>query len=288
MTTISTADDLIEVLKSDDKVRSAVRRELLTEELLALPERFDKMLETQTEMLETQTEMLKTQTAMLEDIKGIREEQKALREEQTSLRKTTNSLLKTQTAILNDISALRKTHKDDREEDIQTMHRFRGNYAASAAAKRRARIAKHFARLWQMRQIKCEVLSPDDVDALTDEKFDALTKAGFTDDDVNQVSEADLVIGVKRRREAKPEFYVVAEASYTGDKSDVDRSIVRAKIVAAATGLDAYAIVASVRLDSAIESRVVDDAEEYLNSDRGSVAFWYEIDEEDLEPPSPR
>ena len=74
----------------------------------------------------------------------------------------------------------------------------------------------------------------------------------------------------------------------TGDKSDVDRSIVRAKIVAAATGLDAYAVVAAVRLDSAIESRVVDDAEEYLKSDRGSVAFWYEIVEEDLEPPSPR
>ena len=41
MATINTADDLIEVLKSDDRVRSAVRRELLTDELLALPGRFD-------------------------------------------------------------------------------------------------------------------------------------------------------------------------------------------------------------------------------------------------------
>ena len=65
MTTINTADDLIEVLKSDDKVRSAVRRELLTEELVALPERFDQMLE--------------TQTSILENIKGTRREQMALR-----------------------------------------------------------------------------------------------------------------------------------------------------------------------------------------------------------------
>ena len=41
MATIDTADDLIEVLKSDDRLRSAVRRELLTEELLSLPGRFD-------------------------------------------------------------------------------------------------------------------------------------------------------------------------------------------------------------------------------------------------------
>ena len=54
----NTADDLIEVLTSDEKVRSAVRRELLTEELLKLPDRFDKMLE--------------TQTSVLEDIKGLR------------------------------------------------------------------------------------------------------------------------------------------------------------------------------------------------------------------------
>ena len=68
----------------------------------------------------------------------------------------------------------------------------------------------------------------------------------------------------------------------------MDRSIVRAKIVAAATGLDAFAVVAAVRLDPEIESRVVDDAEEYMKADRGSVAFWYEIVEEDMEPPAPR
>ena len=41
-------------------------------------------------------------------------------------------------------------------------------------------------------------------------------------------------------------------------------------------------------LDPEIESRVVDDAEEYMKADRGSVAFWYEIVEEDMEPPAPR
>ena len=95
-----------------------------------MPQRFDKMVE--------------TQTAILEDIKGIREEQ-------NGLRKTTNSLLKTQTAILEDIkgsreeqTALRKTHEADHKENVQAMHGFRGNYAVDAATKNTVGLAKHF------------------------------------------------------------------------------------------------------------------------------------------------
>ena len=274
MATINTADDLIEVLRSDDRVRSAVRRELLTDEVVALPDKVDKMVEAQTAMQEsltamqqTQDSMLKTQTAILKDIKGIRKEQKSLRKEQTSLR---------------------KEHKADRVESIQDMHRFRGNYAASAAVKRRKRIAGPFARLWQMRQVKCQVLSADDVDALADGKFDDLTKLGFTDEDVNLVSEADLVIGVQGRRGAKPEFYVVVEAAYTGDESDVERAIVRARIVAAATGLATYAVVASVHLHPAATNRVTEDASKSRVSDGATSAFWYKIVERDMEPASPR
>ena len=274
MATINTADDLIEVLRSDDRVRSAVRRELLTDEVVALPDKVDKMVEAQTAMQEsltamqqTQDSMLKTQTAILKDIKGIRKEQKSLRKEQTSLR---------------------KEHKADRVESIQDMHRFRGNYAASAAVKRRKRIAGPFARLWQMRQVKCQVLSADDVDALADGKFDDLTKLGFTDEDVNLVSEADLVIGVRGRRRARPEFYVVVEAAYTGDESDVERAIVRARIVAAATGLATYAVVASVHLHPAATDRVTEDASKSRVSDGATSAFWYKIVERDMEPASPR
>ena len=95
-----------------------------------MPQRFDKMVE--------------TQTAILEDIKGIREEQ-------NGLRKTTNSLLKTQTAILEDIkgireeqTALRKTHEADHKENVQAMHGFHGNYAVDAATKNTVGLAKHF------------------------------------------------------------------------------------------------------------------------------------------------
>ena len=43
--TINTIDDLLRLLRDDEDVRAAVRRELLTEELLALPDRFAKYAE---------------------------------------------------------------------------------------------------------------------------------------------------------------------------------------------------------------------------------------------------
>ena len=46
-------------------MRSAVRRELLTEEVLALPAQFGKMVEAQTAMQDAQTAMQETQTEML-------------------------------------------------------------------------------------------------------------------------------------------------------------------------------------------------------------------------------
>ena len=85
MATINTADDLIEVLRNDDRMRSAVRRELLTEEVLALPERVDKMVEAQSAMQETQTEILETQTEMLKNIESLTEGQIAAAEHRTKL-----------------------------------------------------------------------------------------------------------------------------------------------------------------------------------------------------------
>ena len=57
-TAIHTADDLIRILRQDPEILEQVRRAILTDELLALPEKFSEMSKTQAEMLKTQDEML--------------------------------------------------------------------------------------------------------------------------------------------------------------------------------------------------------------------------------------
>ena len=65
MTTINNTDDLIEVLRTDPVVRSSVRRELLIEEVLALPnrvsaltDRIDAIVEDVQEYIEADDESL--------------------------------------------------------------------------------------------------------------------------------------------------------------------------------------------------------------------------------------
>ena len=208
MVTINTADDLIEVLRSDDRVRSAVRRELLTEEVLALPARVGKMVETQTAIQETQTEMLgsiqslqETQTSMLETQNEILEEIKGLKEGQRDAAEHR--------------AILQKTHREEHD----AMHRFRGNYAIDAARKNRVAIAEEFAQLEGLTDIDLEVLDEERLRVMRKENQKALVALGISAKERNSFHTADLALEVARIGEgSRPEFYIVVEASYTGTR----------------------------------------------------------------------
>ena len=264
MTTINTADDFIEVLKRDDVVRSAVRREILTGELLALPVQVNAVQETQTEMLKTQTEMLKTQTEILKEIRGLKEGQRDAAEHRDIL------------------------HRRYRREH-DAMHRFRGNYAIDAASKNRVAIAEEFAQLEGLTDIDVEVLDEARLRVMRNRNQKALVALGISAKERNSFHTADLALEVARIGEgSRPEFYIAVEASYTGTKKDMDRAIARAKILSCCTGLDAHAVVAAAWVNPEIEDKVVGDAKDYLAAKNAGKAFWYKIVEEDMEPPSPR
>ena len=92
MTTIDNIEDFLRIVREDEGLRSAVRRELLTEELLELPARVASMSKTQDAMLETQNSMLK---------------------ELADLRQTQNSLLTTQNAILERLGSVANDTKQN-------------------------------------------------------------------------------------------------------------------------------------------------------------------------------
>ena len=145
-----------------------------------------------------------------------------------------------------------------------------------------------FAREKNMRQIRCDEVSPGDLKDLVSNCKDEQVISEFSDDDLNYFPQVDLAFGVMGRRDLKPAFYIAVEAGYTGDSDDVDRAITRAKILGALTGKDAYAVVAAVNLNTVAQAKVTDDAKKYLASDGDSIAFWHRIDENDLQPASPR
>ena len=92
--------------------------------------------------------------------------------------------------------------------------------------------------------------------------------------------------------DADPEFYIAIEASYTADAEDILKVTDHAKILRAATGLDAYPVVAAVmlddKLDPEMESRLYYDVELFIEANDADAALWYRLDSADLRPSEPR
>ena len=292
MATINTADDLIEVLRNDDRMRSAVRRELLTEEVLALPERVDKMVEAQSAMQETQTEILgsiqslqKTQTEILGSIQSLQKTQTEMLETQTEMLGSIQSLTEGQIAATEHRAKLHALHREEHD----ALHRFRGNYAVDAASRNRFEIAEVFAQLCSVERINVDVLDEAELKTMRDKNMGALNSLGVANKVLSAFPATDLALRVTEM-EGGPglEFYVVVEASYTGTSDDIERAAVRARMLGAITGCKAYAVVAAVKPNRGLGSRVIRDAGEYATSGDGSAAFWYQITDKELEPAPPR
>ena len=255
MTTLDNIDDLLRIVREDEAVRAALRREVLTEDLLSLPAQF---------------------AAMLEEVR--------------SLRQDTNSLLETQTAILGeqgrmsgDIHALHGMYRRQHDD----LARFRGNFAIDAARRNRWEIAQLFARLRGMRRVQSRALTEDELGDMLEEGYDAVDALNLPDRSWATFLVPDMIAVVTQVRPSGPPFYIAVEASYTGDAEDLLRATEHAKILRSATGLDAYAVVASVRMAPSMEGRVYDDVEQFVHAGDENAALWYRLDEERMEPQDP-
>ena len=389
MTTFNTIEDFLRIVRENDEVRSAVRRELMTAEVLALPAQFATMLNTQkslleeqrnmrremtsmletqnslleeqrnlrrdtnslleeqrnqrremTSMLETQnslleeqknlrrdttslleeqrnqrremTSMLETQNSLLEEQKNLRRDTNALLEEQKNLRRDTNALLEEQKNLRRDTNALLEEQKNLRRDtnallaeqmnmrrDIGALHgmyrrqhddlaRFRGNYALDAARENYVAIARLFARRNGLRRMYVRPLADVERRGILARNTNALESLDLQDATWDTFMSPDLVAEVTDLNNGEePRYYIAVEASFTADRKDLQRATDHAKILRCATGQEAYAVVAAVKLTPNIEDLVLEDAAEYLEADNEETALWFTLVEEELEPPDP-
>ena len=276
MTTIDTIEDLLRLVRENEEVRAALRREVLTEELLALPAQFIAMRETQASMQQTQNSILETQASMLESLVALQESFVAMQE-------TQNSMLEELREMRRDISALHGMYRQQHED----FGRFRGSYAADAARRNRGDIALIFARLRSMRNLRVRALDSDERSDMLDEHYDAVTALNLRDRAWQTFDVPDLIAEVTARRSSTPGFFIVVEASYTGDMEDLLRATDHAKILRSATGLDAYPIVAGVRIGPSIRDKVFEDVTHFIRINDEDTALWYQISEAHMEPPDP-
>ena len=256
MTTINTSDDLIRVLRENPEFRATIRRELLTAELLAVPQGISALLE-----------HARATNRRLDDIEGDVK------------------------VVKSDIDGLGEAFR----VEIRAQSSFRGNYAQSAASKEDLEIADLFAGLYGITSSETSQVSRSELAAWLRENADALEALDLRPRAFRTFRRPDMIMGVRdlyADGDTDPEFYIAIEASYTADSEDILRATEHAKILRAVTGLDAYPVVAAVRLDDEMvpemEASLFSDVDRFIEANDADAALWYRLESADLRPREPR
>ncbi len=295
MMTINTIEDVLRAVREDREVRAALRRELLTEELLALPQQVSALTKSMEAYRETTDQRI---SALTKSVEATNQQVSALTKSMEAYRETTDQRI---SALTKSVEASREAadrkfdiivNRLDRQHEMyrrqhDDLARFRGNYAVDAARNSDMEIAELFAHLRGMRRIQVRALNKHELDEMLNENYEAVEALRLRDRAWRTFPKSDIIAEVTDRGNSRPGFFIAIEASYTGNAEDALKATDHAKILRRATGRDAYAVVAGVRMGPSVEGRVFDEIARFVEADDEDSAFWYPLDEDELEPPDP-
>ena len=216
MVTIHTSDDLLRLLAENPEWKAAVRREILTEELMNLPARFDRFAAT-TEQFQSDTQQA------IGELRQFNDDQRQFNTRVEGFMERTDARF------------------DRIEDDISNM---RGEYARNSAIREADFIAENMG--FQM----VRVLTWDD---LRDFLRTADT-TGIPVSQLQSFRRADLVIETIDVGGATN--YIAVEVSNSADERDTRRAIRNAGFLTRFTGHSAHAAIASVRNDRRIQEEI--------------------------------
>ncbi len=291
MATIDTTDDLLRLVREDSNFRATMRRELLTAELLEVPQRLTALEQSTAALIEYTNATNRRLDNIEADITVIKDDINMMKGDITVMKDDISVTKNDVSVIKDDINGLGEAFR----REVQAQSSYRGNFAQGAATGSNQDIARPFAELRGMKRIKTRQVSRASVGNWLVNNVSLVEALGLRPRAWDTFLTPDDIAGVRdlqAENDAEPAFYIVVEASYTGEAEDIDKAIDHAKIVHAVTGLDAYPIVAAVRLDDKMEpetrSRLYDDVQKFVAANDANAAFWYRLGSADLRPTEPR
>lgn len=252
MTAINSQEDFLLALSNNPQWKEAVRAQILGEELLRLPARFDAFVERMDTFVkemkgfvEEQKEFNAQISAFVEEQKQINAEIRGFVEEQ---RRINDRIDRRLTILSNDVAQAKGGHAR-----LSTINNAPGIV-----------LALNFEGYSGIKYVK---------DVTRAELAEMAHNAAGGDIPTNELrsfSRADLVI------EASDEngpCYIAVEASFTATQRDASRAQRNAALLTRFTGRLAHAVVSSVRNDRDAEAEIA----------LGNV-WWHELEERDMEP----
>lgn len=247
MTTINSQEEFLRALAENPQWREAVRAQILGEEVLQLPVRFNAfMIRTEAFMERTeaymadQTEFNRQQTEFNRKVEGFMERTEALLSQQAEFNRQ----------VL--------VRFDRMEGDVGNLKGFFAEYKVSQHARFVVRALDN--DLQYVRNVP-----PDEMEQMGEQ---AIAEGYLPREDWRSFMEADLVI--EATDGTRPCFFAV-EVSYTGDRRDVERARRNARIISELKDCPARPVIASVRN--------VDEVDEDIQT---GFLSWYQISQQQM------
>ena len=230
MTTINNQDDFLEALRNNPQWRDAVRAQILGDDLMELPAKFDAFVE--------------EQKAHNEKLDGFVQKIDAFVEEQ----RTTHANLDARLDRIDTRLDRMDTRLDRMDTRLDRMEGDTGTLKGDFARTRTVQDARNIA--YDMGLELVRTLSSDELREMAGNALPRDVGRSFRN--------ADLVI---EATDGTGTRYIAMEVSFTADLRDCNRAIRNARLIESFTGKPAQAAVASVRNDreaaDAVESRAV-------------------------------
>ena len=226
MAQINSFQDLLDLLDSNPEYVQELRARLLTEELVALPEKFAELVAKFDEFVAATNRRFE---ALESDVKVLKEDVAVLKEDVAVLKEDVAVLKEDVTVLKEDVKVLKDDVGALKGSDIE--RRVRDNIL---------NIAKDTLGLTRGRVL---LRGSGDIDSQLRAAIEQAEARGVvTEEDVDNLLVADIVIRARRAADRRS-VYAVFEVSSTINNRDIDRAQARAGSVAAITGDEALAVV---------------------------------------------
>ena len=246
---INTAEDVIRVLHDNPGLIVRVLREspealaearsvILTDEVLALPERFDQMLDAQNRMLDVQNQMLREIRHTNRRVDGLNETVGRLE----ALNETVGRLEEQGDRIDSRVGHLIGSELE-RKLAVIVPHRLRGRFEAEISQ----------ILVYQDRD---PVVSPDFLIRIDEDREAGLISA----EQHRRIRNTDMIVQARTRQD-DDDIYFAIEAGVTLEKRDIDRAIASAELIESVLDTEAIPLV--------VAYTIPDDVRRYNTEERG-------------------
>ena len=260
MTTINTIHDLHRILVEHPEWRDELRRILLTEELLELPQRFAEYAKSTDEKLDALFRETRQNTSDISELKDLTRQNTSDISELKDLTRQNTS----------DISEL----KDLTRQNTNHIGEVKGMFMERISREDGGIIANDMGLQWR------KTLDRNEVAQIADRARLSGAAEDISRDHMRAFVRADLIFEATDR--SGNEIHVAVEISYTADERDVVRAMRHAEYLTRFTGTPAYAAIASVHTDNRVADIMTEDAPRPHGSAPETKVFWSRLPE--LEP----